>query len=168
MNRVRLAPLLALALLGCGRASDEAPADGNSAGAQLERAAIGMGVVPDPKRLDPAGAYGSETDRVCVLRAGGGYRIGESVDYGEGNGCVARGTARGVGRLAVSLGEGCRFEARFDGSRLVFPAILPAGCDSMCTGRASLTALVAGKLSGAESEAAALRAPDGQPLCSGS
>lgn len=160
-----LAPLLGLALLGCGRAPQDAAIDRNSAGAQLEYAAITVGVVADPDHLDPVGAYGSNTDRVCVLRAGGGYRIGASVDYGDGHRCAAAGTAKGVGKLSVDLGGGCQFDARFDGAKLVFPPILPEACDSMCTGRASLTALVAERLSGAESEAAALRAPDGKPLC---
>ncbi len=156
---------LIAALAGCGRASHEPGAQSTGAGAQLERAAIAAGVVADPGRLDPAGAYSSASDRVCILRAGGGYRIGASVDYGEGHGCVARGTARGLGKLAISFGGTCRFEARFDGARLVFPPVLPEGCDSLCTGRASLSALVAGRLSEAESEAATLRGPDGKPLC---
>ncbi len=158
--------LSAFAMLGCGRARDEVTSDRNSAGARLEQAAAAAGIVADPQRIDPVGAYGSETDRACIVRAGAGYRIGASVDYGEGHGCTARGIAKGAGRLKVSLGQGCRFEARSDGGKLVFPPILPDGCDRMCTGRASLTALVAERLSGAESEAAALRGLDGRPLCS--
>ncbi|WEK42320.1 MAG: hypothetical protein P0Y64_13075 [Candidatus Sphingomonas colombiensis] len=164
MTRAAVVFLIA-ALAGCGRASHERAAQSSGAGAQLERAAITAGVVADPTRLDPVGAYSSASDRICILRARGGYRIGASVDYGEGHGCVARGTARGLGKLAIAFGGGCRFDARFDGGRLVFPPVLPEGCDSLCTGRASLSALVAARLSEAKSEAATLRGPDGKPLC---
>lgn len=156
---------LGVLLAGCGRAAHEPEIDRNGAGARLERAAISAGVVADPALLDPIGAYGKENDRACIVRAGKDYRIGASVDYGDGHGCLARGSAKGAGKLAVTLGEGCRFDARFDGRRLTFPPVLPAGCDGFCTGRASLTALSVEWLSGAESEAAALRGTDGKPLC---
>lgn len=163
MRRTALALLSSVALAACGRAPDAA--DRNSAGAQLERAAIAAGVVANPKQLDPVGVYASESDRVCVLREGKAYRIGASVDYGDGHGCLARGTAKGGAKLAVALGEGCRFEARLDGGRLIFPPALPEDCDRLCTGRALLTALSAARLSGAPSEATALRGRDGKPLC---
>ena len=60
---------------------------------------------------------------------------------------------------------GCTFEAAFDGARITFPATLPRACDSRCTGRATLTAVNASRLSSAEAEARAMRGPDGQPLC---
>lgn len=165
MRRAALVLSLGMLLAGCGRAAHEPEADRNSAGAQLERAAITAGVVADPARLDPVGAYGAENDRACIVRAGKGYRIGAGVDYGDGHGCLARGAAKGTGKLAVTLGGGCHFDARFDGRRLIFPPVLPAECDRFCTGRASLTALSVERLSGAESEAGALRGTDGKPLC---
>ncbi|OJU14746.1 MULTISPECIES: hypothetical protein [unclassified Sphingomonas] len=162
MSRAALALLVLLA--GCGTSPAPAP-EQSGAGAQLERAAIAAGMVGDPTHVDPVGVFASESDHVCILRAGGGYRIGASVDYGDGHHCIARGTAKGVGTLAVTLGAGCRFEARLDGAKLAFPPVLPQSCEQLCTGRASLSALTAERLSAAESEAASLPAPDGKPLC---
>ncbi|UVO49134.1 hypothetical protein M0208_00835 [Sphingomonas sp. SUN019] len=163
MRRVTLLLLLA----GCDRTVEPAT-QAAGAGQSLEAAAIAAGIVPDPKLLDPAGAYASDTDRVCVVpKAGGGYAIGASVDYGEGQGCVARGTATGVETLKVDLGDDCRVTARFDGTRLTFPASVPAACTRACTGRASLAALNAERLSTAPSEASALRDPTDRSLCTG-
>lgn len=158
---------LALALAGCGRAT---PDDADTPGARIERAAVAAGVVADPARLDPAGAYASDSDHLCIRPGagegrGGGYRIGVAVDYGDGHACVGRGTARGTGRIAVALSDRCRFDAQFDGERLAFPAVLPPGCDDLCTGRASLSALAVARLSAADAEAAALRGPDRRALC---
>jgi len=124
-------------------------------------------MLSDPARIDPAGVFASESDHVCILRASRDYRIGASVDYGDGHHCIARGTAKGAGKLEVTLGAGCRFEARLDGTRLAFPPVLPEACEQLCTGRASLSALTAERLSAAESEAASLPAPDGKTLCDG-
>jgi hypothetical protein len=159
-----VAALLLLALLSC---ESPAPSDsgGNAAGGMLERAAMEGGIVADPSVIDPVGAYASETDRVCVIRADRQMRLAAVLDYGDGHGCAARGVATGRERLRVDLGEGCRFEARFDGERLSFPAAVPAACDRKCTGRASFSALNAPRLSGVESEARAMRTPNGQQLC---
>jgi hypothetical protein len=131
----------------------------------LEQAALSAGIVADPANLNPAGAYASETDRVCIVPRDQDYRIGASVEYGEGQSCIARGVASGRGTLRIDFGEACRFEASLDGGRIVFPAVLPPACDRRCTGRATLTAINAGLLSNAEAEARAMRAPDGEPLC---
>lgn len=163
---MKATPALAitLALLGCGKAApDESEPPG--AGAALEQAARAAGLVADPAVLNPIGAYASETDRVCIVPQDGGYRVGASVDYGDRQSCVARGTASGREQLRMAFGDSCTFEASFDGERVVFPATLPPACDSRCTGRATLTAVSASKLSNAEAEARAMRAPDGQPLC---
>jgi hypothetical protein len=158
------AALLLLALAGC-KGPPSRDVDSNDAGIMLERAAIEAGIVADPARLDPIGAYASETDRVCVIRADGQMRLAAVVDYDEDHGCAARGTATGRGRLRVDLGDDCRFEARFDGERLFFPAAVPTVCDRKCTGRASFSALNASRLSGVETEARAMRGRDGEPLC---
>jgi phosphoribosyl-AMP cyclohydrolase len=158
---------LALALLAsaCGPAPERGQV-AESGGAALERAAIVRGIVEDPARIDPVGAYSSDTDRVCVTPRGEGYRIGASVDYGEEQGCLARGTAEGGQRLRVAFGDDCRFEARVDDRRIAFPPTLPAACDRrFCRGRATLTALIGDRLSGSSTEARAMRAPDDRPLC---
>lgn len=165
MNIGRVALAFGLLLAGCGRAEREAADPNAEAGAALERAAIVAGVVADPARLDPVGAYASETDRVCIVSREGGLRVGVSVDYGDRQSCIGRGTASGRQALRMDFGDACTFEASFDGERVSFPATLPRGCDARCTGRATLTAVTASRLSSAEAEARAMRAPDGEPLC---
>lgn len=154
--------LLLLLLAGCNGAP--APKT-DSPGARLEAAAVARGLVSDPNGGTPVGSWANESDRVCVVPAGPGLRLGASIDYGEGQGCAASGTAERRGdRLRVSFGA-CRFDAGYDGDRIVFPAELPAACDRYCTGRASLTALTVTRLSDSASEAASLRAANGRLLC---
>ncbi len=162
MKRLALAGLLALS--ACQEASDDPAAPAN-AGIALEQAARARGLVTDPSTIDPVGLYSGDTDRVCIVSADAGYRIGATVDYGEGQTCLARGTATGKGRLEVRLGEACAFTARIEGERIVFPAILPSGCERACRGRASLATLAADRLSASESEARSAPAPDRAPLC---
>lgn len=163
-TRGTVALAIGLVLAGCGQQEREASPD-DAPGAALEQAAIRAGIVIDPARRDPVGAFASATDKICIVPQGDNYRVGASVDYGDRQSCVARGTATGRDRLRLTFGEACTFEAAFDGARISFPATLPRACDSRCTGRATLTAVNANRLSSAEAEARAMRAPDGQPLC---
>lgn len=165
MRRAGRAIILGLLLAGCGRAEREASTPDDGAGLALEKAAVAAGIVADPRHLDPVGAYASATDRVCIVRQDGALQIGASIDYGDRQSCVARGAASGRETLKLDFGEACSFEARFDGERIAFPAVLPSGCDRRCTGRATMTALSAGRLSSADAEARAMRGPDGEPLC---
>ena len=165
MKRTAVCALLAI-LTGCERKADSVPPV-ETAGATLERAAITAGVVADPAAIDPVGVFGIEGDRVCVVPRDGGYRIGATADYGEGQACAARGTATGRARLAIDFGADCRFDAIFDGERMTFPAVIPAACDRLCTGRASLAAIRVPRLSTAVAEASTLRASDGTSLCTG-
>ncbi|MGI4730832.1 MAG: hypothetical protein ACRYFW_03660, partial [Janthinobacterium lividum] len=132
-------------------------------------AAIADGVIADPARADPVGLYARENDRMCVVPGeSGAYRVGVLVSFDDAPGCTARGSATRVGdRLDVALGEAgsCRFTARFEGDRIVFPAQLPDGCDRRCTGRASLAALAVDRLSDGVAEAGAQRDGAGRPLC---
>ncbi len=152
-----------LLLAGCGDNSTAAPK--TSAGAALEKAAIARGIVADPASIDPVGVYSSDTDRVCVVPQGDGYTIGASVDYGEAQSCTARGTATGRATLDVRFQDGCRFTAKVEGDRIVFPAILPQACDTACTGRASLAALNAERLSRSGTEAASMTGAGNARLC---
>jgi hypothetical protein len=154
---------LALLLTGCGGA--EQTATNTTAGARLEAAATRAGLIADPA-ASLQGSWARDTDRVCVVDSGNGTsRIGATVDYGEDQTCTASGTVSRSGeRLRVAFG-GCRFEARFDGDRIRFPADLPTACEALCTGRASLAALTVERLSGSRSEAAVLRSPRGRLLC---
>lgn len=154
---------LALLLTACQRAAPAA----DTAGARLEQAAVARGLVPDPNGGTLTGSWASDTDRLCIVPNGAQTRIGASVDYGEGQGCAASGTIDRQGdQLRVRFGA-CRFDARYDGERISFPANLPAACESPCTGRASLTALTVARLSESASEAATLRGVNGQLLCAG-
>ena len=157
---------IAIALLlvaGCDRSRTQpAPA---GAGAALEAAAIDAGIATAPGELDPAGAYASATDHVCIVPAASDFRIGASVDYGEGQSCSARGRARGTDPMRVDFGEGCRIDATVDGDRITFPPTMPARCDRFCTGRASLAALTADRLSTSVAEASTMPGPGDAALC---
>jgi hypothetical protein len=135
------------------------------AGDRLEAAAQSAGLIADPGG-PLVGAWGRETDRMCVVPGkNGAARVGALVDYGEGQGCAASGTLTRSGeKVSVRFGD-CRIDARFDGERLTFPPKLPSACDRLCTGRASLAALSVERLGASASEAATLRAPDGSLLC---
>ena len=161
---MRRAVALALLLAGCGGPPDAPQED--TPGARLEAAADRAGLIVDPKTASLVGSWARDTDRVCVVPdAGDSYRIGAMIDYGEGQGCAASGTARRRGdRIAIVFGA-CRFDAAFDGARIAFPAELPPACDGLCTSRASLAALSVERLSGSRSEAETLRTPAGKRLC---
>ena len=150
-----------LVLSGC----DREPAPPPSAGARLERAAVAAGLVADPALASIAGIWARDTDRMCIVPAGTETRVGVVIDYGEGQTCAASGAVeRRGGTLKLRLGE-CRFDARFDGERIAFPAELPLACAAVCTGRATLAAVEVERLSGSVSEAATLRSPRGRSLC---
>ncbi|MES3081787.1 hypothetical protein [Sphingomonas faeni] len=154
--------LLALLLGGCGREPATAAAD--SAGARLEAAAETAGIVPDPN-APLQGSWARDTDRVCVVGTAKTARIGVSVDYGEDQACAASGTVERSGDALKFAFGACKFDARFDGDRIVFPAEVPQACESLCTGRASLAALTVDRLSESRSEAATLRSTKGKLLC---
>ena len=154
--------LLALVLGGCWRGPKTAAAD--SAGARLEAAAEEAGIVPDPN-APLQGSWARDTDRVCVVGTEKTSRIGVSVDYGEDQACAGSGTVERAGdALKLAFGA-CKFDARFDGDRIVFPAEVPEACESLCTGRASLAALTVDRLSESRAGAATLRSTKGKLLC---
>ncbi|WP_019516869.1 hypothetical protein [Sphingomonas sp. Mn802worker] len=159
---------LAVAVLLCACGQQPAAEQTSGAGAALERAARANGMVSDPARVVPTGVYGSGEDKVCMVPQGEGrYRIGVSVDLGEQQRCAGRGIARGREKLDVRMGGGCEFVASLDGDTIAFPAVLPAACDTMCEGRATLAALSAARLSDSLSEATRVEGSDGKPLCGG-
>ena len=159
---MKRAVLVALSLSGCGQGPATPVAD--SAGARLEAAAETAGIVPDPK-APLQGSWARDTDRVCVVGTDKTARIGVSIDYGEDQACAASGTVERSGDVLKLAFGACKFEARFDGDRIVFPAEVPEACESLCTGRASLAALTVDRLSESRSEAATLRSTKGKLLC---
>ena len=159
---MRRALLLALMLGGCGQEPSSAVAD--SAGARLEAAAETAGIVPDPN-APLQGSWARDTDRVCVVGTGKTARIGVSVDYGEDQACAGSGTVKRSGdALKLAFGA-CKFDAAFDGDRIVLPAELPEVCESLCTGRASLASVTVDRISESRSEASTLRSSAGKLLC---
>ena len=159
---MRRALLLALTLGGCGTEPSNAVAD--SPGARLEAAAQTAGIVSDPN-APLQGSWARDTDRVCIVGIGRTSRVGVSVDYGEDQTCAASGTVSRSGDVLKLAFGACTFDARFDGDRIVFPAEVPAACESLCTGRASLAAVTVERLSESRSEAATLRSSGGKLLC---
>lgn len=136
----------------------------------LEAAAIQAGVIPDPGNTDIAGLYARETDRVCVVPTATAYRVGVFVDYGDQQSCGGAGSVTRVGEtlhLDFPAADGCSFDARFEGDRIVFPGRLPDACEKLCSRRASMAALDVSLLSGSVSEAATLRDGRGRLLCGG-
>ena len=161
---MRFVVAAALLLAGCGDRAAGKEAD--SPGARLETAARGAGLVSAGEGASLVGSWGRDTDRLCVVPASGGeYRVGAVVDYGEGQTCAAAGTAsRSGGKLDIRFGA-CRFAARIDGDRIVFPAELPIECEGVCAGRASLAAVTVDRISASAAEASTLRLGSGKPLC---
>jgi hypothetical protein len=165
VRRLAILPLLLFA--GCSGGGGE---NQTASPPDLETAAIERGLVSDATDRDVVGLYARDTDRVCIVRQGGGYRIGAFADYGDGLSCTGSGKATRSGEtLAIELRSKdratCAFDARFDGDRLTFPANLPAACAKLCGPRATFAALEVERLSESAAEAMALRSAEGQRLC---
>jgi len=169
MKRV-IAIAALLMLVGCWGSGRKTDPTGNAAAPiGLEAAAIEAGVIPDPKNSDITGLYERDTDRVCVVPSATAYRIGVFVDYGDQQNCGGSGVVTRVGEhLHVEFDkvDGCSFDARFEGDRIVFPGRLPEACQKLCLRRASLAGLDVSRLSESVSEASTLRDAKGRLLCS--
>lgn len=163
---MRAAPALVLLLLAS--CSGGQPRDNAAQPQDLESAAIERGLVRDPRDTEITGLYARDTDRVCIVPARDGYRIGAYVDYGEGITCSGAGSVTRVGQaLHVRLGNGdaCSFDARFDGDHIRFPGALPEGCKAFCARRAAYSGLEVARLSESVAEARAMRDAAGRRLC---
>lgn len=170
MKRAVLLALLlpALLLAGCKKHDKQAATDNGAAPAGLEAAAIEAGVIADPKNSDITGLYAHDTDRICIVPSATAYRIGIFVDYGDRQSCGGSGVVTRVGEtlhLDFDNAEGCSFDARFEGDRIVFPGRLPDGCQKLCQRRASAAGLDVTRLSESVSEASTLRDAKGKLLC---
>ena len=168
--RSAMAALLLLPA-ACGSAPRQAAHADNAASApDLESAAIAAGVIPDPASTDLTGLYARDTDRVCIVPGKLDFRIGAYVDYGSNQSCSGSGTATRSGEtlhVRFDGAEGCEFDGRYEGDRIVFPATVPGQCAKLCRGRASFGALDVALLSNSLSEASALRTAKGAMLCGG-
>lgn len=162
----RVAALTLALLAGCSGNNGAETSDNVAAPPDLERAAIVRGLVRDPADTDMTGLYARDTDRVCVVPDGSGARIGVFVDYGDGITCSGSGTVtRGGETLRVELGQGCAFDARYDGDRITFSGNVPDACTTLCTRNASFAAVEVERLSESQAEASALRDAKGRLLC---
>ncbi|RYD67737.1 MAG: hypothetical protein EOP58_02380 [Sphingomonadales bacterium] len=160
---MRALPLLLL-LAACGGT----PGGNQAAPQDLETAAIERGLVTDPKDTEIAGLYGRDTDRVCIVPATIGYRIGAFVDYGDKITCSGTGTVSRVGEtLHIELGgdDSCSFDARLSSDSIAFPGALPEGCSKLCARRASFAGLDVARMSESVAEAASMRDAAGKRLC---
>lgn len=159
---------IAVAALALLTACSEQPVEQTmAAGPMLEDAAVARGLIADPDSVPLTGLFARDADRLC-LRAGEGEGaiIGVSIDYGVGNGCSARGTARRTGAgLTIDLGETCRFDAEYDGEVVRFPGALPEDCADLCRGNASLAGMASQRLSHSHGEVAAFRDRRGRFPC---
>lgn len=168
MTRILLLSAAAILVASCSRSGGNGGNEAAGAQPDLETAAIAAGVIRDPASTDITGLYARDTDRVCIVPAATDFRIGATVDYDEGQNCSATGSISKSGetlRVAFDGAAGCRFDARFDGDRIVFPGTIPAACDRLCSGRASFAAVSVDQLSDSASEAATLTNVQGKPLC---
>lgn len=168
------AAFLLFALSACNGAS--AP-ENEAVPQDLETAAIERGMVRDPKDTDIAGLYARDTDRVCIVPDGQGYKVGAFVDYGDRITCSGTGTVSRAGEtLRIELRnaksgddgeESCGFDAKFDGEKIYFPGNVPDACQKLCARRASYAGLEVTRMSESVAEAAAMRDSAGRQLCAG-
>lgn len=165
----RAIALAALALLAsCAPQVARNQPDNAASTPDLESAAIAAGVIPDPSSADITGLYARDSDRLCVVPTQLNFRIGAFVDYGSNQSCSATGTVTRSGEalhVRFDHAEGCEFDARYEGDRIVFPGRVPSSCARLCNGRASFAALDGELLSNSLSEASALRNGRGKLLC---
>jgi hypothetical protein len=137
-------PFALLCLSGCD--GQTILVDGSSAGQQLDKKAIEVGIIPDPDNVTLSGRYETRselgTDKFCAVgEAGSQHKIGILAVFGPESKCEAQGTAQVKGEkvsLSLTNEDSCRFEAEFDGISIRFPGSMPEGCASYCTARASL------------------------------
>ncbi len=128
-----------------GEAAVSGSAD-DSVGRALDKAAVDTGIIPGESRIAFEGSFERRsdlgTDRFCAVADGNDYTIGVLAVFGPDSKCEARGNASRDGEdvtIAFNGEESCRFIAHFDGIELAFPGVLPDGCASYCSDRASLS-----------------------------
>lgn len=159
----------ALVLLGACQPSDPSrTARQEGAPPDLEQAAIRAGVIADPRSTALTGSYAQDGDRLCIVPHGQSSRIGVFIDYDDRQMCSGSGIVTRAGEnlhVRFDGGEGCEFDARFEGDRIVFPGRLPDDCQALCSGRASMAGLEAEQVGQSVSEAATLRDAAGRALC---
>ncbi len=127
----------------------EAAVAGNtddSVGQALDKAAVDTGLIPGESKIAFEGSFERRSDlgadRFCAVADGDDYRVGLLTVYGADSQCEARGSASRNGeKVTITLNgkDECRFIAHFDGIELTLPGVLPDGCASYCSDRASIS-----------------------------
>ena len=147
-------------------------AGNNTAGGDLEAAAIATGAIPDPATAPVEGLYEhvgeAATDRLCLVGSGDDYRIGLNVYVGRDSVCTARGSATRKGetlKIELEGKEDCAFTAAFDGEQVSIPGAVPRGCAAYCLGETSIAGVALSKSSSAKADALAARDGTGLALC---
>ncbi len=166
--------LLPLLLLGACRAQEGM--SNNAAGATPGAAPAGPGGSGTPaapvQTATLTGLYESGTppqrSQMCMVEQGGSARFGLVSWSAPGESCSGAGTAVRSGnalRLTMQGDEPCTIEARIEGTRVTFPANLPAGCAYYCSRGARLAGASFDKTGGTEADAARAEDLIGDPLC---
>ncbi|MDM7957165.1 MULTISPECIES: hypothetical protein [Blastomonas] len=165
-----------LMLAGC---SETRAGDDEAAVTPLDAAAIEAGVIADPLVLDLAGSFadagGTGSDSFCARgNRDQGYAVGVLVTFGGSSQCEGQGRAVLTGEQArISLTrsatgasvDDCSFSARFDGSALALAGSVPAGCQAVCSNRASLAGASFALVENGDRAALAARGRDINRLC---
>ncbi|HWT12632.1 MAG TPA: hypothetical protein VN231_07755 [Allosphingosinicella sp.] len=157
---------IALLLAGCGTGAGTGNSDGAGNGAdEAVRAAVQTATLTG---LYEGGA-GPRRNQLCIVdRAAGDARFGLVLWGRSDSSCSGAGAAVREGallRLAMEGDGSCEVAAAIEGGRVVFPAVVPAGCSYYCGGGATLAGAAFDKVGGTAEDA--LRASDlvGDPLC---
>ena len=180
MPEMKMAAILLLLpslLLGACRAQEGM--SNNAAGSTPGGAAPGASSGPQTpaapvQTATLTGLYESgaapQRSQMCMIEAGGSGRFGLVAWSGPGESCSGSGTATRSGntlRLTMEGDERCTIEARVEGTRVTFPAALPAGCSYYCSRGGRLAGATFDKTGGTEADAARAQDLIGDRLCEG-
>ncbi|HEX8216508.1 MAG TPA: hypothetical protein VF577_03495 [Allosphingosinicella sp.] len=166
---------LPLLLCACGAQDSMSNNGANSTGAPATTPEGGASPATAPVQTATlTGRYESgpaeRRNQMCVIEGDGRARFGLVVQGSGSEGCSGSGTAARQGqtlRLTMTGDEACTIDVRIDGTRVAFPASLPAGCAYYCSRGASFAGAAFDKTGGSAEDA--LRAQDlvGDRLCAG-
>jgi hypothetical protein len=166
--------LLPFLLLGACRAQEGMSnnAAGSSAGGPPAASSGPQTPAAPVQTATLTGLYESGTppqrSQMCIVEAGGRARFGIVVLSSASESCSGNGVAVRSGdglRLSMQGDEACTIEARIEGTRVAFPAQLPAGCAYYCSRGARLGGAAFDKTGGTEADAARAEDLAGDRLC---
>ncbi|HEY0012903.1 MAG TPA: hypothetical protein VGB79_08640 [Allosphingosinicella sp.] len=111
-----------------------------------------------------------QRSQMCVVEGGGSARFGLVLWSNPSESCSGNGIAVRSGnalRLTMQGDEACTFEARIEGTRVTFPAQLPAGCSYYCSRGGRMAGAALDKTGGTEADAGRAQDLVGDRLCGG-